>query len=159
MSTVYYTMSLRNFILFVEIRLTWIVNVSSAKRLRKSLYRNVSGRELRGTIAASLLPFDLIEVSSALINGVPLVDHRVARLHRWRRRMLRFGAATFHQPSRRHIAVQANAKWAFIAGLYNGYVGRRTCDDGIKAGHVLHFGPAWQDVKEKLKEKQNRKKV
>jgi len=60
-------------------------------------------------------PID-IEFFPSFINAMP-VDHHITRLHRWWRRMLWFDAATFHQPSQRNIAVQADAKWAFIAEI------------------------------------------
>jgi len=50
--------------------------------------------------------------------------------------MLWFGAVTFHQLSQRNIAVQADAKWAFIVRIQNGHVGWQTCDDGTRWGSI-----------------------
>lgn len=133
-----------NFILFVKIRLTWIANISSAKRLRKSLYRKVSVQKLRGTIVASPL-LDLIDIdfSFALINTV----HWSRSAYRWRRRMLQFDAATFHQPSRRNIVAQADTRWAFIAEIQGacGMANLRRRDQGGAPSLYARAGPAWQD--------------
>lgn len=80
------------------------------------------GRNLCETIAATSHPARSLDIELPLIEAVQPIDHRAEYLHRWRWRMLRFGdTATFHQPSLRNIAAQADAKWAFIAGI------RRTC--------------------------------
>jgi len=79
-------------------------------------------RKLCETIAAASHSARSLDIELPLIEAVQPIDHRAEYLHRRRWRMLRFGdAATFHQPSLRNIATQADAKWAFIAGI------RRAC--------------------------------
>lgn len=81
-----------------------------------------SGRKLRESIATTSQPVRSLDIEFPLIEAVRPIDHHARYRHRRRRRMLRFGdAATFHQPSLRNIAAQADAKWAFIAGI------RRAC--------------------------------